>query len=288
MLPANPFLGGFGPSIDETGIRPEGPGLSAIEQMLSQRDQDEAMRAALEQHFRQLQTEGTMTGMRVGAQLGGQALRPVLRPLAQSARTAIARTLGYAQSSPVPTGARAVNGAGNVLFSAATPASSALETDAAAAAIGQSPEAIEAAGQTAPTGASAAGDGASLLGSLGKLLGVAGVGYSAYQGLQSGHETLHGLSQAERAFRNGELDQDAIDAQRDAAFRSGMIHMGLGGATGILGGASLGPIGAVAGGVAGGSGGALTATRAYNESDHPAEDTWKASLRFAANPFRKR
>lgn len=289
MLPPNPFLGGFAPSIEQTGVRPQGPSDDAVRSLLAERMQRELETAALNQQYQELRNRSIGAGMQLGGYGAGMALRPVLRPAAQAARTAVTNLFSYSKSEAVPVGARAINGGQNVLFGSAEPvtAGGAVAPAAAAAPASAAPAATAPTADLGPSAGAAVGtDGASLLGSLGQLLSVAGLGYNAYAGIQRGQKTLHGLSEYERAFRGGELDQGTLDRQRAAAFRSGMVDQGIGSATGLVAGSSLGPLGMIAGAVAGGAGGAMTASRAYKDSDHPAADTGKALVRFMGNPFR--
>lgn len=136
----------------------------------------------------------------------------------------------------------------------------------------------EAAGAASPSVAPAAG--ASLGSMFGQGLGVAAVGYGAYSANRNAEQDVAGLN---AAINSGSLSPDQERAARQSSFNAGMVSEGIGGAGGVLGGSSFGPIGAVVGGLLGASGGARQAW----ESEPDNQSRFQALAQFQKDPFKK-
>ena len=273
----NPFLGGFAPSIEETGIRPGGPNLEAIEAALFERDRQDAVRQMISDRYRGAHDAAVGKLINIGGQVAGRAARPVLRPLAQGARNAISNLLSYSKSSPVTSGASPAASGGNTLLSAASRAPSALESKAAIDALTMTPEAIETAGQSAATGAGEAGT--SLLGSLGTVLGTGAAAYGAYEGIRGGVDANKDLNEA---IDSG-ISREEEDDLRQQHTNAGMVEAGTGAAAGALAGTAVAPgIGTAIGAVLGAAGGVL---KSSGGSDSIQEGA-KRRLKFMSKPWK--
>jgi hypothetical protein len=121
------------------------------------------------------------------------------------------------------------------------------------------------------------GSEATIGSTLGPALGVAAVGYGAYEGIKSG---LSGANKLNAAISRGRVDPQEADELRQKNFNNQMVKGGIGSVGGLFG---AGPIGALAGG----SGGFLGASRTYKDERHPAKATARALAKFMRNPFKK-
>lgn len=292
MLP-NPFLTRFGPSIEETGLRPEGPDLDAISFALAERDRQDAIRQVIDAQHQGTREAGFGSLTNIAGQGLGRLARPVLRPLAQSARSGLSNLLSYGKSSPVTIGAKPVAAGGNTLLTAATrPTTTGVqfgEFTGSGAALG-TPSGVElgeftgagsSLGESAGTSVgSVATDGASLLGSLGKVLGTGAAAYGAFEGIRSGLSANDDLDD----FLHGDLTREQERDARQASHDAGMVGVGTGAATGALAGTALAPgIGTALGAILGAAGGMIQSSGSHDN----AADAAKARLKFMKNPFKK-
>ena len=121
--------------------------------------------------------------------------------------------------------------------------------------------------------------------SLAGLLGTGATLYGGYEGVKGGLGSANRLnSQLRRA--SPQLTEGERDDLRQRNFNAAMVKGGSGSAAGLIGGA-LGPIGAIAGSLIGGSGGFLEASRTFKDEDRPALRTAKALGKFMRRPWKR-